>query len=342
MGSSHKIRFRGVFKIMTNKYKYILIGDKRTQELANKKSDIKLSGLYQWSETFQTFGEKGVVDNLWRKEDLEDFDIIHINYTPSNIQLPTMIRDQLGDSSSTKLVINVDYDISLMSASWAYHVNIMIKELRMADVLFHVEPKGAEVLGHMLNRDIKINPHPVDVSGLYDFIKGDRLTNPEWSPFTATIFHRYTASTLPQYISQKNLPLRRVLFGYQPIGKQAVVANCGMFDQILMYMPFQEYVEEISKALLGCDLYSGYSYGRVTIEMAGLCVPAVVSSTIGASHLFPYTTVDPFDTRKAEDLFQRLISDSEFANLVVKTAHERCSVYSLKNSYSRFVEMIEE
>ena len=320
---------------MSEKISYILIGDSKGRDLANKSNDLQLSGLYLWSNAFEKFGKEGKIDIFWRKEDLEDFDIVHINYTPSNIQLPSVIREELGNSSSTKIVMNVDLDISQMSASWAYHTPNMVRELKMADTVFHVEPKGAEILSQLLDREVKINPHPIDVSTMYDYIKKER------EPLIATLFHRYTGSTLIQYIAQRNIPLRRALFGYTPIGKQAAVANAGMFDQILMYMSFPEYIEEMSKAVMGCDLYSGYSYGRATIEMAALGIPAVVSNTIAASHLFPETSVHPFDTKGAEEKFKKIISDADFADEVIKTAHTGCSIYSLKNSYDRFIEILE-
>lgn len=320
---------------MSKKLSYILIGDSRGRELANKGNDLQLSGLYLWSTAFERFGNGGVIDTFWRKDDLEDFEVVHCNYTPSNIQLPTVIRDELGSSSSTKLVMNVDLDVLQMSPSWAYYTNAMVKELKIADCVFHVEKIGAEVLSHLLDREVKVCPHPVDVSALYDYIKKER------EPMIATLFHRYTGSTLAQYIAQRNIPLRRVLFGYTPIGKQAAVANAGMYDQILPYMTFQEHVNEVSKSAIGCDLYHGYTYGRGVVEMAGLCIPSVVSNTIEASRLFPETTVHPFDTRGAEEKFKKLVSDADFADEVIKTAHAGCGYYSLENSYSRFMDMLE-
>jgi len=298
--------------------------------------EVQLSGLYLWQRAFNENGGKGVIDAFWRKEDLEDFDIVHINYTPSNIQLPTVVREQLGKDSSTKLVMNMDLDVSRLSPNWSYHITNMVNEMRMADHLFHVEPKGAEVLSHLIERPITVNSHPVDVTRLYDHIKDER------EPIIATIYHRYTADTLTQYIAQKNIPMRRVLFGYNA-GKHHYVANQGMYDQVIQYTQFKEHIEEISKAAIGCDLFNGYSFGRVPIEFAGLGIPAVVSNMIGASNLlFPYTSVDPFDVKGAEKLFKRLVFDVDFSDLVIKTAHDGCENYSLKDSYQRFMQMLED
>ncbi|MHA1286680.1 MAG: hypothetical protein ACTSPB_04665 [Candidatus Thorarchaeota archaeon] len=319
--------------------KYLLIGDPKGREMANKgagSDEVQLSGLYLWQRAFNEYDDKGVIDTFWRKEDLEDFDVIHINYTPSNIQLPTVVREQLGKDSSTKLVMNMDLDVARLSPNWAYHLTNMINEMRMADHLFHVEPKGAEILGHLIERPITVNPHPVDVTRLYDHIKDER------EPMIATIYHRYTADTLTQYIAQKNIPLRRVLFGYNA-GKHHYVANQGMYDQVIPYTHFKEHIEEISKAAIGCDLFNGFAFGRVPIEFAALGIPAVVSNTIGASELlFPHTSVDPFDVKGAEKLFKKLVSDPEFADLVIKIAHDGCGTYSLLNSHHRFRQMLED
>jgi len=298
--------------------------------------DVQLSGLYLWQRAFNEYDDKGIIDTFWRKEDLEDFDVVHINYTPSNIQLPTVVREQLGKDSSTKLVMNMDLDVARLSPNWSYHLTNMINEMRMADHLFHVEPKGAEILGHLIERPITVNPHPVDVTRLYDHIKDER------EPIIATIYHRYTADTLTQYIAQKNIPMRRVLFGYNA-GKHHYVANQGMYDQVIPYTHFKEHIEEISKAAIGCDLFNGFAFGRVPIEFAALGIPAVVSNTLGASDLlFPHTSVDPFDVKSAEKLFEKLVSDTEFADLVIKTAHDGCGNYSLSNSHQRFMQMLED
>lgn len=319
--------------------KYLLIGDPRGRDMANAGAtddEIQLSGLYLWARAFNENNGKGVIDTFWRKDDLEDFDVVHINYTPSNIQLPTIVREELGKSSSTKLVLNMDLDVMHMSASWAYYVTSMVNEMKMADHLFHVEPKGAEILEHLIEKPITVNPHPVDVTRLYDYIKEER------EPLIATIYHRYTAETLIQYISQRNIPLRRVLFGYTS-DKKRYVANQGMYDQVIPYTGFKNHIEEISKSAIGCDLFSGYAFGRVPIEFAGLCIPAVVSNTIGASNLlYPYTSVDPFDVKGAEALYKKLLHDPEFSDLVITTAHEGCGNYSLESSYMRFMQMLED
>lgn len=322
---------------MTNKMKYCLIGDEISKTLVEPtKEDAQLSGLYLWSRAFQLYGSKGDIQPLWRKEDLEEYDIIHVNYTPSNIQLPTVIKKELGNSSSTKLIMNVDLDNRYWGLEWSRHMTNFTHELSIADVIFHVEPKGAEILEHLLNKKVNVLPHPVDVTNLYSYIRKER------EPIIGTIFHRYFPNTLIPFTAQKQIPLRRILFAFQPVNNKKLVANAGMFDQILKIRSFKENIIELSKCLIGCDLYEGFTYGRSVVELAALGIPSVCSSTIASTKkLFPFTSVDPFDTKGAEKLFVKLYENEDFCDTVIKHAHTECSQYSIKNSYIKFIEMIE-
>ncbi|MDD5614967.1 MAG: hypothetical protein PHH85_02060 [Candidatus Methanoperedens sp.] len=322
-----------------NKYSYILIGDDRGRnhlDSSPENSTLQLSGLYQWANAFKRCGKGGTIEPFWRKEDLEDYDIVHINMTPSNLQHISVIRNELGESSSTKIICNIDLDVTHWSVNFSYYMTALVKELEKADVLFHVESTGANVLSHIVDRNVYVCPHPVDVSSIYDYIIKYR------EPMAGVIFHRYTGESMTPYIALRNIPLRRVLFGYTPIGKQAAVSNAGMYDDILPYQDFKSNISEMAKMFLGCDLYQGYSYGRAVVEFAALEVPIVASNTIGAArYLFPETAVNPFDTKDAEDKFKRIISDPDFADSVIRTAAERCSLYSLENRYKAFCGMIE-
>lgn len=321
------------------KLKYILIGDNKGRDHLNaapEDSRLQLSGLYQWANAFKRFGKGGTIDALWRREDLEEYDIVHINMTPSNLQHISVIRDELGESSSTKIVCNVDLDVAHWSVNYSYYMTSLVRELEKADILFHVESTGANVLSHLMDRKVHVCPHPVDVSGIYDHMKKER------EPIAGIMFHRYTGESMVPYIALRKIPLRRVLFGYTPIGKQAAVANAGMYDDILPHQGFNTHIEELSKMFLGCDLYNGFTYGRAVVEMAALAIPTVASNTIEAArHLFPETAVNPFDTKGAEEKFKRIISDPDFADSVLLTAAEKRSMYGLENRYRAFCEMIE-
>lgn len=313
-----------------------MIGDPAAASQSLSASTPNLSGLWLWSRAFREYGKDGDIRIIWRKEDLEEWDVIHINYTPSNIQLPSIIREELGYSSSTKLIINVDLDISYHGINWAYWTPIMIKELKMADVLFHVESTGAQYIEEMLDREKQVHtlPHPVDVRRLYDFKKTDR------EDFIACIFHRYHPDTITPYIATKGLPLRKHLFNYQDKeGKFA--ASQGCWDKIIGSTTPMEYINQVNKALIGCDLYRGYTFGRTVVEFAALGIPTVCSNTIEASkYLFPKTCVDPFDIKSAKERLSLLLNN-EFANNILIYAHEHCAWYGLEKRYEEMIKILE-
>lgn len=318
------------------KLKYCLIGDDKGKPVADSKpDDLSLSGLYLWSKAFKQFGADGDILNIWRKEDLENFDIVHINYTPSNIKLIEVIKKELKDSS-VKIVANVDLDMKYWGQNWAYYIHQMESELKHADNVFHVEPIGAMLLTDIIGIQVTTLPHPVDVSTLYDHIRIER------EPIIGTIYHRYFPDTLTPYIAQKELPYRRILFGYTPIAKTPMVANAGMYDQILPYTNFKNHISEVSKCAIGCDLYSGFTYGRAVVEFAALGIPVVVSNTIHASYkLFPKSTVNAWNIADIKSKLFELHNNQEFAEESIKYAHENCKEYSLKQSYNKFIKMLE-
>jgi len=321
---------------MPHNWSYCLIGDPAAASQTLSAATPNLSGLWLWSRAFREYGKDGDIRIIWRKEDLEEWDVIHINYTPSNIQLPTIIREELGDSSSTKLIMNVDLDISYHGINWAYWTPIMIKELKMADALFHVESVGARYIKEMIDHKKHVHtlPHPVDVSRLHDFKRVEREN------FIACIFHRYHPDTITPYIATKDLPLRKHLYNYDDkAGKFA--ASQGCWDMIIRSTTPMDYINQINKALIGCDLYRGYTFGRTVIEFVALGIPAVCSNTIEAGrYLLPETCVEPLNVKSAKEKLNLLL-DNEFASDILIYAHERCGWYGLEQRHQEMIKILE-
>ena len=99
-----------------------------------------LSGLFSWVEAFQMFGKNGARFASMSKDTLENYDIVHVNFTPGAATYALAIRDRLGEHSSTKLVLNVDFAVGMWNTIDPY---ILKKVCEAADYLFHVEPMGA-------------------------------------------------------------------------------------------------------------------------------------------------------------------------------------------------------
>ena len=314
------------------KYSYVLLGDPYAVEGTKSKKSPLLSGLWQISLAFDKYGKKGDVRLIRRKAEFEEYDCVHVNMTGGNFSLLNHIRDELGTSSSTKLIANIDFDVGSWGKNWAYP-GLLEKGLQCADLVFHVESRAAALLEHVLKRPVPVLPHPVDVDGLDAYKKIER------EPYVVNVYHRYYPDITTGYWCIRDLPLHSVLLGYVN-GK---VPPLPMYDEYYGHIPFLDAIDIMSQAKFGLDLFHGYNYGRVVCEFAALAVPCVCSETIDASHrLFPDLVVNPFDVKRANELFREMINDDDFYQDVFKKAYRAVGFYSQKACYDRLVETLED
>ena len=314
------------------KYSYCLIGDETTLPGLRSKKEPILSGLWQNVSMFDRYGKKGVARLIRRKAEFEEYDIIGLNMTGGNFSLLHHIRDELGNSSSTKLITSMDFDVGTWGTAWTYPT-LLEKALQCADLVFHVEPYGAGISEYVLKRKVYCLPHPVDVEGLDAFKKMDR------EPRVVNVYHRYYSDITTPYWAIKDLPLYFVLLGYA----QGKVPSLSMYDVTLGRIPFLDGIEAMAKSKFGLDLFHGYNYGRVVAEFAALAVPCVCSNTIEACRrCFPELSINPFDIKRANELFWKMINDNEFYHEVFSKAYYAVSYYSQKACYERLVKALEE
>jgi ubiquinone/menaquinone biosynthesis C-methylase UbiE/glycosyltransferase involved in cell wall biosynthesis len=316
---------------MSKKYSYALVGDPTAFEGTKTKKAPLLSGLWLWHRAFDEYGKRGDVRLIRRKEDIEEYDLLHINMTGGNLALPQMYREVLGNSSSTKIVVNVDFDVGSWGKDWPYPT-ILEKQLQCADIIFHVESKGAAALEYALKRPVHVLPHPVDVVGLDNYKKMDR------EPYIVNIHHRYEQDITLPYWAIRDLPLYSVLLGYS----KGTVPSLPMYDQKYNHLPFLDGIDIMSRAVFGLDLFHRYNYGRVVVEFAALAVPCVCSDTIDASHrCFPDLTVNPYDIKRVNELLKKLLDDDEYCEEIYKKAYEAAGYYSQEACYKRMVAVLE-
>lgn len=91
------------------------------------------------------------------------------------------------------------------------------------------------------------------------------------------------------------------------------------------------------------DPFTYHSFSRATIDTAALGVPVVGSNrTQSAQICYPHTTIDPYDTKSARELIQRLLNDEEFYKKVVETAKEKSEYYNHTNSKVRYLRALSE
>lgn len=316
---------------MTKSLSYALIGDENAVAGVKSKKDCLLTGLWSWHACVEQHGKKGCVKLLRRREDLEVFDIIHINLTGGNWALPEMIRQELGNSSSTKIMCNIDFTI----ANWDnFPYPTMLKTIfKQVDIPFHVEPIGTAALSHLLDRKVWTLPHPCNIKCLDQYKRENR------EPYIVAFYHRYHQMLNILWLAQRDTPLHHVLIGYDKKGK---VPTLALFDKTELYKPFMDAIDIISRAKFALDLFPFPVYGRSVVDAAAVAVPTVCSSQIEACRrCFPDLCIKPWDIKKANELFNELIKDDEKYEECFKNAYYKVEYYGYKACYNRLVEAVE-
>ncbi|MFA5053063.1 MAG: hypothetical protein WC565_03325 [Parcubacteria group bacterium] len=318
------------------RYKYCLFSGMDPDE--TKSSDFVMGGLFAWEKAFHVHGGRGCHSSNLSKDLMEEFDIIHVNYTPGNASYIASIRDVLGESD-TKIIANVDFSVGLWNNIDPF---IMRQQLSLADFVFHVEPVGANILSGLLDRDVPNIPHPVDVERISEHRHG---SSPP--PMAACQYHRYMYTWHPYFYATypfrrgDDIKLRVALMNHTPGG--IALPLDAYFDEVIGRGPYSGYIDILSRFNFNMDITADYTYGRGVVEAAALGVPTIGSGTIDAMRtLFPDLIVKPYDIRTMHTLIMGLLTDGEFATDVSDLGKSMCGIYSIKASYSRLVEHLEE
>ena len=297
------------------------------------KENLARTGLYQWINIFD--GEIKRFGDL-EEDELEKYDVIHINLSAQDYHLPNLIRDKLGKGSSTKIVCNGDYTTELWQGSFDFPQTF--KHLvKSADMVFGTEEYMVGAMEEVYGRKVHMFPHPCHVKRL----KILRPDNKE--DFISTIWHRYDNMTLLPYLATRNHGLKTQLIGYNGAQDKKSYATTTMYNRILGGTNFQEFCNQMMRSELLYEPFTLHSHGRATIDTAALGLPVVGSNRLQSMNkCYPYTAIDPYDITKSRELIQKIIKDDDFKQKVIDTARENVDYYNYKNSKERFVKALEE
>ena len=325
---------------MSNKLGYQLYSVRHPNEADSR---MFPPGLFQWVEAFNRYGKFGKMNANIKKDNLEESDVIHVNVTPTNISYLAALREELGISSSTMLIANVDFGILMWSGIDPLVLRSMLSK---ADMVFHVESTGANRLERLLGRKVYTIPHPVNVED----IKAGAVTgeNNERSPVISCQYHRYADTWVDYYYGLVNIrkdypEISTVLMNYVAPEKGPRVPCICMFNELLSTMPYPEYMEILRKVLINVDVTFDYTYGRGIVEAAALKIPTVGSSTIEAQRvMLPELAITPGKDDEMEAAIQDLLENDEYREKMAQQAYENCEIYSLKSSYDKMATVLEE
>ena len=321
---------------MTKKLSYMLYSGKMSDDVYTM-----VPGLLQWSVAFEKFGKGGTLSADIHRHSLENYDVVHVNYTPRNDSYIAAIRNALGEKSDTKIIANVDYAVGMWNSM---DPHIMKAMLEKADMIFHVEPVGAGRIRSLVKDEMKKNvftiPHPVNTTEIQKMASEDR------EPVIACQYHRYLDSWQDYWWGLKEIretheDHKVILMNYTAPEKRSNVPIVCMFDEVVGRMKYFEYLKLLSHVMINIDITPDYTYGRGVVDAAALGVPTIGSRTIeAANRLFSTTSVVARDDKKLNELCIELILDIGLQESVANAAMRDCHFYSLENSYNRMVNAI--
>lgn len=338
--------------------KYCLVTAGATWYPSLLKKDVERPGLYNWCRLFN--GEVlPWADFQFGRRRLDEFDIVHCNLAGLDIPLVKQVREALPRSTSTKLVVNLDYGLEVMQYATNDPLEIL-GALLEADFILAVEPAHAGFIEFLLKTSgrptkIQVIPHPQDSETIKKpFPEGMFLPYDQRGDILMTHFHRYDSHVFIPVMLMQNLPktqsgvnFTRALVGYAAETSEkakmlaSIIHNLEMRKCLEMILPMQSWQTYMRFAMtvdLCLDYYSISSHGRVQEDMACIGVPCVSTNySYSATKLYPEITHDPRDIKGMRASLEKLITDPEFYSRIAEFAYNEVDFYSFSRSRERLL-----
>ena len=264
------------------------------------------------------------------EEAAEQYDVIHVNFTTAGLGLIGDLA-QACRSTNCKLVVNVDYAVEMWNTN-IHHPTLWLRELDKADLIFHVEPRGAELLEAALQRPVPVIPHPIDTNGLL----AHATKEDERSRTLNCLVHRYDLQVAEPWLLglglKKRLP--NVTVGVTLCAEappdDMMLRLPYMYDWLRTRQPYAKFVELLSRSWAVYDSYNFSSFGRTVGECAALAIPCVGHDCCYAQKaLFPKLTFERSSQFRKLETLAMLFESKEFYKDVAEYAFN-----GVRNTYS--------
>lgn len=314
-------------------------------------SPVQRSGVYQWHEAFNRGGDTGEVRHTagFNPQELDDYDIIHVNGCGSDHALITQLRQALGTGSSTHLIYNLDYAVNNWQGGFPTNVALQgfINSCVQADFVYATEPAQAALINHLLHhvveprRDkvsVPVIPNPCDVQGIRKaFVPHSRRLDR-----CMVCYHRYDQHLYLPWLVTNNIlakignkevhyPIYVTGIGPDPI-------NLPMFDGAFIGDKWANYIYELAHSTIGFEYYSIHSHSRYPEECAVLGIPVVgTMNSYSIARMHSLTAHSPLDFTGMRRSLKRLIEDEEFYKQCVAHCWKRVQEIDHKPSKVRLV-----
>ena len=285
------------------------------------------TGIYQWYRAFD--GEQILFQNL---EDIESYDILFVNLTGMDFELPFLLRKKLGDNSNTKLIACVDYGLEYWKRT-LNHFEMLKLSLNCCDLVFSSEIRQKEHLEVLLEREVPLIYHPIDLEAISE------LRTPKRESYCTIISHLYDGEVLLPHFVFRDIPIKTQFFLPQGNAENLKI----FYDRVFLWSANHDtFLERFRHSLIGFDSLVGHhNQGRFQMEGAALQIPIIGTnySTI-QKILYPELTTEPLAIKKQRKLILRLLEDEDFYCEVVEYASEKIKELNLANCKERLLKAL--
>jgi len=302
-------------------------------------NDVWMPGLVNWPKVFN--GEVRHYEHV-SKEEIESADIIYINLTGVDRELPRLVRKLIGWSTSTKVVASLDYSVEIMQrVPQSMTLYDLVEAMKNVDLFFAVEPGQWRFLTWLHKmvydktrfRKIPLIPHPVPTHVLKTYKSSNKVD------FIAVHFHRYDRQTMVPAVILHDLPIHVMLVGYN-LSLPTVPEG---YDGILFYdTTWRRYINFVRYAKIGFEYVNMHVLGRFSLEMACLGIP-VVGTKLSFGNLVCFREIshNPWSFNKLRESVEKLLSSDKFYQEVVDFASQRVEYFNYRNSRERLLKSLE-
>jgi hypothetical protein len=298
--------------------------------------DCLRTGLYSWIPVFD--GDVKSFQEI-NKEELKDYDIIHINLSTQDIHLVKEVRKIIGKDSKTKIVVNNDYTVELwLNSGGAFEFPYTLAhELEGADMIFGTEPNMVGTLEVLTGRKVHLIVHP-------GFIKRLKTLRPKRKlGVVSVVHHRYDNNGVVPGIALRDLGYPVRLIGYDKDADRRPYVTETLYKYILPGTNFMDFCDQLLESEVVVDPFLLTSQSRVGWDCAALGVPLVGSDrNYSVQQCFPYTMSSPLDAKTLRETTKRLLVDKTFKDKVVQYAFEKVEMINYDNSRAKYLEALKE
>ncbi len=319
--------------------KYALVTAHRYDDLlVDLKAGKCRSGLYQWAGIFHPENPEAHILYLpeLEYEDPEKYDVLHVNFIGGDLCILPKLRELLGRNSSTRIVANVDTCAEL----WLQcngHPFQAISELKCADVVFHVEPRGAEAVSLLLDRPVPVVPHPVN----YDYIARFRKPFEERERVYGILHTVWDQQMTIPWLVLKDLGVHLGIFNFERGAGDTNIAH-SLFAAVYRNLPHETFLEVMAGIQWVYEPRILQAWGRSAVEAAVLGLAGSGSNRVEVMRrCYPETTHSPHAFADGHAMARRLTTDDEFTRIVGERAAEAARYYDLPRAKERFMALLD-